>query len=156
VTNRVVDYCGFAVRFVGLGYLALWPLARPDPFDLARFCRPDALPWRFLCHWPQLISLTPGLNLIGIFCAGTLGIQLALQQAARWRRVRALRAGASLALAARVPAARAGPPRRSPFAAPPRKVKPRSHFGLRPGPREPRGSGVISAVSKPTTQVEQS
>jgi hypothetical protein len=140
VTNRVVDYCGFAARFVGLGYLVLWPLTRPDPFGLARFCRPETLPWRLLCHWPHLFNLTPGLQLIGILCAGWLGVHLLLRQVQRWRRARAARANAALTLTARVPDA--APLQRAPFLAPLPKVKPRSQFGLRAAPRERSDSRV--------------
>ena len=145
MTNRVGDYCGFAVRFVGLGYLVLWPLASPDPFGLARFCRPDAPFWYLLCHWPHLLNLTPGLHLIGIFFAAALGIHLLLRTAVRWRRERGQRAGAGSALSAHVPAA----PQRTPFRAPLRKVKSRRQFGLRAAPRPMRDSGVSSAATRP-------
>jgi hypothetical protein len=146
VNNRVGDYCAFAVRFVGLGYLVLWPLASPDPFGLARFCRSDA-PY-LLCHWPHLLDLTPGLHLIGIFCAGALGVQLLLRGLARWRRTRAQRAQAAMALDARVPAALLRRPRRPPFQAPLPRIKSRSQFGLRAASRHPRDSGV-SSPAKP-------
>ena len=139
VTNRVVDYCAFAVRFVGLGYLVLWPFSTPDPFGLARFCRPDTPLWRFSSHWPQLVSLTPGLHLIGILCAGCLGIHLLLRQVARWRRGCA---NAALAATAHVPAAPAPTQQRAPFVKPLPKVKPRSEFGLRGAARRLRESGV--------------
>jgi hypothetical protein len=155
VTNRVVDYGGFAVRFVGLGYLVLWPLSTWSPFGLARWCRPDALSWRLFCHWPQLIHLTPGLHLIGLFCAGALAVHLALRLAARLRRARAERVERARAANIRVPQALARAPQRSVFAAPLPKIKPRSEFGLRAGPRSRGRSGVSSSASKPKTHVEQ-
>ena len=147
MNNRVGDYCAFAVRFVGLGYLVLWPLASPDPFGLARVCRPNA-PY-LLCRWPHLIDLTPGLHLIGILCTGALGIQFILRALARWRRARLLRAQAGLALNARVPAALLRRPQRPPFQAPLPKIKPRSQFGLRAAPRRPRDSSVSSNAAPP-------
>ncbi len=142
MTNRVVDYGGFAVRFVGFGYLVLWPLSTPNPFGLIRLCRPDALPWRLFCHWPRLIQLTPGLHLIGLFCAGALAVHLALRLAARLRRARARRAEAARAVNVRVPEALARAPQRPVFTAPLPKIKPRSEFGLRPGPRSRGRSGA--------------
>jgi len=147
VKNRVGDYCAFAVRFVGLGYLVLWPLASPDPFGLARFCRSDA-PY-LLCRWPHPIELTPGLHLIGVFWAGALGIHLLLRGLARWRRVQAQRAQAAMMFDARVPAALLRRPQRPPFQAPLPKVKPRSQFGLRAVPRRARDSGVSSNAAPP-------
>jgi len=149
VTNRVGDYCRFAVRFVGLGYIVLWPLATPDPFGLAGYCRRDAPLWHFFCHWPHLLNLTPGLHLIGIFCTGVLGVHLLLRAAAHWRRARARRADAALAFNARLPAALMRTPQRPPFRAPLRKVKPRSHFGLRAAPRRGLDFGVKSAAVPP-------
>ena len=147
MNNRVGDYCAFAVRFVGLGYLVLWPLASPDPFGLARFCRSDA-PY-LLCHWPHPIELTPGLHLIGVFCAGAIGIHLLLRGLARLRRAQAQRAQAAMALDARVPAALLRRPQRPQFQAPLPRVKPRSQFGLRAAARQPRDSGISSNARPP-------
>lgn len=155
MTNRVVDYGAFAVRFVGFGYLALWPLSTPDRFGLGRLCRPDAPGWRLFCHWPQLIHLTPGLHLIGVFCAGALAVHLTLRLAARFRRARAKRADAARAANVGVPQALARTPQRSVFAAPLPKIKPRSAFGLRPSPRSPSHSAVSSPASQSKTHVEQ-
>lgn len=149
MTNRVGDYCGFAVRFVGRGYLVLWPLAMSDPFGLARFCRRDGSLWQVFCHWPHLLSFTPGLHLIGVSCAGALGIHLALRRHARWRQARLSRAGAALPPTARVPSALAHAARPPLFRAPLPKVKPRSHFGLRQPPHRPRDSGVSSNARPP-------
>ncbi|MEJ2435773.1 MAG: hypothetical protein P8Y53_22510 [Pseudolabrys sp.] len=151
MTNRVIDYCGFAVRFVGLGYVVVWPLSTPDPFALARFCRPRAAPWQWLCHWPQLVHLTPGLHLLGLVCAGALAAHLALRQAARWRRAQVLRASTARALAMDPPpVAEARPPRHSAFAKPPPKVAPRSQFGLRQGPLRDARRARDLRVSSPS------
>lgn len=82
--NRVGDYCGFGMRFVGVGYIALLPLAAPLP---------------------------PGLHLLGMTCTGGLGIYLIVRRLSRWRRDRAHRA---LTLAARMPAALMRRSRRTP------------------------------------------
>jgi len=153
VTNRVVDYCGFAVRFIGLGYLVLWPLARPDPLGLAGLCRSGAL-WRaarFLCHWPQFVTLTPGLHLLGILCVGWLAIWILWRQGVRFRRAHAARADAALALSTRI----AVVPGRPAFVAPLPKVKPRSQFGLRGGPRGKDDSGIVSSASAAKTLAQQ-
>lgn len=149
MTNRVVDYCNFAARFMGLGYLVLWPFTRSDPFGISLLCAPHLLPWRLICHWPQPVRLTPGLQLIGIVCVGWLAIHLMLRQVMRWRRAHAARSNAASALAARVPSAR--PPPRSPFARPLPKIKPRSQFGLRSAPHGARDFGVSSLRSKART-----
>lgn len=146
MNNRVGDYCAFAVRFVGLGYLVLWPLASPDPFGLARFCRPNAV--YLLCHWPHPIDLTPGLHLIGLFCVGALGVRALLHGLTRWRRMHAQRAQAAMTLDARVPAALLRRPQR-PFQASLPRIKPRSQFGLRAVPRQSRDSGVSSNARPP-------
>ena len=123
--NRVGDYCGFAMRFVGVGYVALLPLAVPPAADAA--CQtPAPAPAHYLCYLPHLFSLPPGLHILGVICAGGLGIYLIVRRLSRWRRDRAQRA---LTLAARMPAALTRPARRMPA----RPVKPRSHFGMRGG-----------------------
>jgi hypothetical protein len=142
VTNRVCDYCSFAARFIGIGYLVLWPLTRPDPFGVMRLCPSNTQAWRLFCHWPHLFDFTPGLQLIGMPCAGWLFIDLLLRQILRWRRARAERAAAALALTAGTASALAQPAQRAPFVAPLPKVKPRSEFGLRAAARTLRESGV--------------
>jgi hypothetical protein len=121
--NRVGDYCGFAIRFVGVGYIALLPLAAPPPVAKAacQTLAPD-----YLCYLPHVFSLPPGLHILGIICTGGLGIYLIVRRLSRWRRDRAQR---TLVLAARMPAALTRPSRRAPA----RPVKPRSHFGMRGG-----------------------
>ena len=152
MTNRVVDYCNFAARFIGLGYLLLWPFTRPDPFSLSLLCAPRLLRWRLFCQWPQPLHLTPGLQQIGIACVGWLAVHLVLRQVVGWRRARAKRTHAALAIAARVPSAR--PPPRSAFARPVPKIKARSEFGLRPAPRAADDFGVSSVLSKPRAPAE--
>jgi len=123
VVNRVGDYCGFTMRFVGVGYIALLPLAAPPAADAA--CQRTA-PEHYLCYLPHMFSLPPGLHVLGIICAGSLGIYLIVRRLSRWRRDRVQRA---LTLMARMPASLTRPSRRPPV----RPVKPRSHFGMRGG-----------------------
>ena len=105
--NRVWDYTGFVVWFLGLGYIALWPLAAPD-------------------H----LALPPALNFLGTVSAVYVVVSLLLREFMRWRRAPG-GTGAASALAAQNPNA---PPRQNP-ARPLPTVKPRRHFGLRGMPR---------------------
>jgi hypothetical protein len=122
--NRVCDYCGFAMRFVGVGYIALLPLATPAPVATAACHTP--LPQDYLCYLPHMFRLPLGLHVLGVICAGGLGIYLVVRRLSRWQRDRAQRAST---LAARMPASLTRPSRRTPM----RTVKPRSHFGMRGG-----------------------
>jgi len=128
--NRVGDYCSFVIRFVGLGYVVLWPFAQPSPLS-SGLCRDDALSWPSLCNcldrFPHVFSLPPGLHVIGMVCAGCLSISVMVRPLSRWRRDGAQRA---VMLAARIPAAVTRSPQRKPLG-PHRNVKPRNHFGLR-------------------------
>jgi hypothetical protein len=101
--NRVWDYMGFVIWFLGLGYIALWPLASPD-------------------H----LVLPPALNVLGAASAIFVVVSLLLREIMRWRRTLD-GAGAASALAAQNPD---GPPRQNSVRPLP-TVKPRRHFGLR-------------------------
>lgn len=105
--NRVRDYMGFALWFLGLGYMALWPLTAHDA-----------------------VHLSPGLHLVGTVASVWVVAGLALRPIRRWRRSRAA-VNEPVSLGAISPRlarpARPLPPRRY--------VKPRSHFGLRGVPR---------------------
>jgi hypothetical protein len=117
--NRVIDYCGFAMRFVGVGYVALLPLAAPGTAD--GVCQ-KSVPEPYLCYLPHVFTLPPGLHLIGLACLSGFGMSVIARQLVRWWRGRAQRA---LVLTARMPAALIRP------RASRRPVKPRRHFGLR-------------------------
>ena len=101
--NRVRDYIGFAVWFVGLGYIVMWLLSSPD-----------------------LLLLPPVLHVVGLASAVFVPVRLLMRAISRRRAA----AGAVRAVSARKPAAVLQPRRRKP-ARPLRSVKPRSHFGLR-------------------------
>jgi hypothetical protein len=101
--NRVWDYIGFAVWFVGLGYIVMWLLSSPD-----------------------LLLLPPALHVLGVASALFVPVRLLLRAIGRWRAA----ARAARPVCARKPATVLRPPRRK-LAHPLRSVKPRSHFGLR-------------------------
>jgi len=105
--NRVWDYAGFAVWFVGLGYIMLW-LADADDSR----------------------ALSPTLQAVGVAAACFVAVRLALLAVARWRGRAG--GGGKIHPARRadvaMPQTRPAPPRRLPT------VKPRRHFGLRGGP----------------------
>ncbi|MDI1346807.1 MAG: hypothetical protein PSV22_22330 [Pseudolabrys sp.] len=132
--NRVHDYIGFAVRFLGFGYMALWPLTAADggfaAFDLSSLCdRPFALD--ALCQLSPAWHLSPGLHLAGTTSAAYVLMALALRPLRRWRRNGAAGAGnARPDIGARLKLVRRPPP-----PPPPRRyVRPRSQFGLRGAP----------------------
>jgi len=104
--NRVWDYAGFVVWFVGLGYIVMWLIASPE-------------------HR----MLPPALHMVGLASATFVAVRLLLLAIARWRvPVSVARATA----AARAPTAVLKSPQKP--ARPLPTVKPRNHFGLRGGP----------------------
>jgi len=132
--NRVHDYIGFAVRFLGIGYMALWPLTAADggftAFDMSFLCVGSSA-LDALCRLNPALQLSPGLHLIGTSSAAYVLGALALRPLRRWRRSRA--AAANMAgpdILARLKLVR----RPRPGPAPRRYVPPRSQFGLRGAP----------------------
>ena len=103
--NRVQDYIGFALWFVGLGYMALTPLTAHDA-----------------------LHLSPGLHVAGMLASAWVLAGLVLWPIRRWRRSRAAVRDPSLSGTVQLRPKRPAPPPR-------RYVKPRSHFGLRGVPR---------------------
>ncbi len=101
--NRVWDYAGFIVWFIGLGYLVLWLVGSPEHH-----------------------MLSPTFRLIGLASATFVAVRLLLLAIARWR---VPFAGARAAAAARAPAAVPKPPPKPVRPLP--TVKPRDHVGLR-------------------------
>lgn len=133
--NRVTEYIRFAVGFVGLGYIVLWPLtthdngiATPETLFVCGTSFAD-----LICHPAPALQLSPGLHLIGVMSAIYVVLRLLLHQFRRWRRALSDERSAS-APPARMNDVLARPPVR-PTAkepAPPLPtVKPRAHFGLR-------------------------
>ncbi|HEX3710846.1 MAG TPA: hypothetical protein VHV56_13295 [Pseudolabrys sp.] len=104
--NRVGDYIGFVVWFIGLGYVVLWLVAKFD----------------------QPI-LPPALHAVGVLAACFVALRLLMLA-----HLRRCASAASAAVAAQVVRTPATPPdpSRAVRALPP--VKPRSHFGLRGTP----------------------
>ncbi len=103
--NRVLDYMGFALWFLGLGYMALWPLTAHDA-----------------------LYLSPGLHLVGMLASVWVLAGLALWPIRRSRRSLAAVNKRASSGTLKPRSARPPPPPR-------RYVKPRSHFGLRGMPR---------------------
>lgn len=142
--NRVGDHLQFAVWFVGLGYLALWPVTAHDNGiaapGAALFCgghSSDAA--HAMCEFPHALRLSPGLHLIGTAAAAYVLVRLLLRQWRHWRRQKS--APADAAPNERNSTIRISPERwpaklRRALAPPPspRPVRPRRHFGLRGAP----------------------
>jgi hypothetical protein len=102
--NRVWDYAGFAVWFIGLGTVVLWLVGS--------FEHP---------------MLPPALHTVGLASATFVAVRLLLLAIARWRVPFGV---ARAAAAARAPAAVIKSPPPKPVRSLP-TVKPRDHFGLR-------------------------
>jgi hypothetical protein len=133
--NRIKDYTGFAAWFVGLGYIALWPLTSSDlgvqPFGAAVSCRDDTPKLLdVVCNSAHALSMPPGLHAIGFMSAIFVTTRLLVGAVKRSRR--AIKRTSVPAL----PAAQNTdkPPARKPQPLRP-TVKPRTHFGLRGLPR---------------------
>ena len=135
--NLVRDYVGFAVRFVGAGYMALWPLTAPgDGFllpDLSLLCGGALVPADVLCRWSPALHLSPGLHIAGTLSAAFVLMLLTLRLLRLLRRVRRNEppdiGPAKPDIAARLKL------KRRPPAPPPRRYVPRrSQFGLRGAP----------------------
>jgi hypothetical protein len=127
--NRFWDYSGFAVWFIGLGYIVTWPLTMSDfgqTASAATICGGDALPPGFLCSSAHGLMLPPGLHLAGGLAA--VFVTLRLLTMAIKRAIRGRKTPTVTPPVASPPQARA--PHRSIS-----RVKPRTHFGLRGSPR---------------------
>jgi hypothetical protein len=106
--NRVWDYAGFVIWFVGLGYVVMW-----------------------LIGAPEYRMLAPAFHLVGLASATFVAVRLLLLAIARWRVPFSV---ARASGAARAPDAVLKAPPSKP-ARPLTTVKPREHFGLRGGVR---------------------
>jgi hypothetical protein len=139
--NRFRDYLGFAVQFVGLGYVVLWPLSTPgrgDLFGAPLLCGgrvADAVD--VVCGMPHPLRLGVGLHAVGALCAVLATLHLLVRAVGRARSRRgAVADGAAVPPAAIAVEAGAKPRLRRRRMPPPHKaVPPRSHFGLRGLPR---------------------
>jgi hypothetical protein len=141
--NRARDYTNFIVKFVGVGYIVLWPLSvtntNGDVFGAAFVCGGrlgaalDAL-----CRLPHPFHLSLGLHFVGALFAALALLHLAalvLMRALPTRR----QPQAAAAPSALVPVAVVRP-KKARFhlrsLPPPRKYgRPRKEFGLRGVPR---------------------
>jgi hypothetical protein len=135
--NRIKDYAGFAICFVGLGYIVLWPLTSPEfgglPFGASIFCHDGSTSaLDLLCNSTHPLALSSGLHAVGILSAVAVMLRLLSYVIRRSRR--GIAGGRESALKARIPVAVAPSTWRKP-ARPFRPVKPRAQFGLRGTPR---------------------
>jgi hypothetical protein len=126
--NRLRDYIGFIIRFLGLGYLALWPLASNGGaggklFGASILCRTGVLD--VLCHSPHPLAMPPALHAMGVLSV------LAVAGQFIWRLLRRARHRAA-ARTPIIPAPGVDNSLRKPTPRPRcRPVQPRDHFGLR-------------------------
>ncbi len=134
--NRPRECCGFAIRFYGLGYMALWPFSSADDggrlFGAAYLCGERGFAaLDALCDAPHPLRLSPTLHALGVISALVVIVHVALRALRRRRRAHAAAVAIDAAiLAARIPALRDVAPRQRPQR-PQRPVKPRPQFGLR-------------------------
>jgi hypothetical protein len=132
--NRIREYFEFEVRFVGAGYLLLWPvLAHDNAFALLNmpiFCGEDAVvPSAPLCDVLPVLQLPPGLHLIGLVSAGYVVFTFALRLPRLLRRFRREPADVDAAQPPALPPAAAQLRREELLTLGP--VRPRKTFGLR-------------------------
>ncbi|MGN6572643.1 MAG: hypothetical protein ACTHLO_14640 [Pseudolabrys sp.] len=140
--NRLKDHLCFAVRFVGFGYVVLWPVSTPaggDLFGASLLCRAGgAGALDVVCNMPHPLQLGIGLHAVGALCAALAVCDLLLRGVLR---ARGRRNAAAIAPAEPVqapPAAAFVPqvrPRRRPMPPPRKLTEARTHFGLRGVPR---------------------
>ena len=81
--NRVKDYLQFAIRFVGLGYIVLWPLTAHDvgitALEAQVVCGGGFFGAPGMnCAASHSIQLSPGLHLLGLVAVICLVAQLLL------------------------------------------------------------------------------
>ena len=134
--DRLKEYCSFAVRFAGIGYLPLWPLTSSGPggdlFGASLMCGGPStasfvwLDW--LCRASHPLVLSPALHALGTASACYVGLCLV------HRGLRRLRRRPAAVTTVRIPDALMNPsrPPHAPVRVPPPPgVTPRNHFGLR-------------------------
>jgi hypothetical protein len=135
LVNRFKGYLGFAVWFVGLGYVALWPLAASGYggtlFGASLLCGGSdthlfgANVLAMLCHVKHPLTLPPTLHVMGFSATIVAGLRFIYRTLYRYRRARAV---AMAAPSVELPTAMV---RRQPPLRLPRRFPPRRHFGLR-------------------------
>ncbi|MFA6266783.1 MAG: hypothetical protein WC670_13850 [Pseudolabrys sp.] len=150
--TRVKDHIRFVMWFVGLSYIALWPMIVPGgivawllPADAAAQAQLSCAgfvitPLQGLCRSHQMLQLPPGLHLIGALAAFGVSVRIfwlllrRLVRALLPRNAQTSLSSVRLRVALKEPLVRSIRRRfyRSP---PPRWVPRRDHFGLRGTPR---------------------
>jgi len=135
--NRLKDHLGFAVQFVGFGYVALWPVSTPaagDLFGASLLCKAGGGTFGFVCNLPHPLHFGVGLHVAGALCALATMLMFVARAV---RRARRRRSAMMAAPAEASPAPLAAPvalkprARRRPMPPPRKVVEPRTHFGLR-------------------------
>jgi hypothetical protein len=134
--NRLKDHLGFAVQFVGLGYIALWPVSTPaagDLFGASLLCKGGGGTFAIVCNLPHPLQFGIGLHFAGTLCAGAAVLMLLARAVRRARGRRPTIAPAPEAPLAPIatPVAYRPRARRRPMPPPRKVVEPRTHFGLR-------------------------
>ncbi len=133
--NRIKEYAVFAVWFVGLGYIALWPVCASEPsgrpFGASLFCDgPSFGLLNLLCHSTHPLQMPASLHVLGLLSTLVVVLRLLLRSFKRSRRVVVTPKVDIAVLLARLPAtappSRARKPRRTI-----RPIRPRTEFGLR-------------------------
>jgi len=141
--DRFKDYLGFAVGFIGIGYIALWPLAASGYggklFGASILCSGSGAHLLGLnvlgavCHWKHPLTLSPTLHVMGFSAAIATGLRLLYRSLHRYMQARAV---AVPELSIEVPSAIA--PRHQPLPS----LPPRRHFGLRGADRVTQAEDV--------------
>jgi hypothetical protein len=142
--NRARDYINFAVKFVGIGYVVLWPLtgtsATGDVFGAAFICGGRlGTAARHLCDLPHPLRLSLGLHAVGALFAVLALLHLAFLALRAKRRPRNDAAAPVAAPSIPSPASLAKPKKPRfhlrPLPPPRKPGRPRKEFGLRGVPR---------------------
>jgi hypothetical protein len=124
--NRIKDYGSFAVWFLGLSYMAMWPLSMPELGLLAGVGACDqSLTPRVLCDLAHPVSLPLALHVVGLLAAVFVVVRLLL---IALRSSRHTPAGAADQSAASPPRSFLRLRRPPPTV---QRIKGRDHFGLR-------------------------
>lgn len=129
--NRLRDYARFAVWFVGLGYMAIWPLSANGTggamFGAPILCHASApFVLGMLCHAPHPLKLPPAMHALGLLSAVAVALWLLCRALRRIHCLRAVHIANLRALQIRARPMRASRP--SPRLP---RIKQRSQFGLR-------------------------
>jgi len=133
--NRIREYTGFAIGYLGLGYIVLWPLSGADhsgqPFGASLVCGDTSwLLLDFICHSEHRLQMSPSLHALGLMSTSLVTLRVLFYALKRTRRAVIPPAVDISMMLARLPKMNS-PPRRTRPPAQRAVVKPRAQFGLR-------------------------